>query len=114
MLGTASTTCLRRGGESMPPYHCSMQPNSSKARGKAVISRRSFATAAAALALGGRKLLAEESTSALAPEIEAMRYFTTKTSGGKQFWADVWIFHDYRIQRHAITRHCRLLDGQDR
>src|SRR5262249_13702408 len=35
------------------------------------------------------------------------------TSGGKQFWADVWFFHDYRIQRHALTNHCRLLDGKN-
>jgi hypothetical protein len=34
-----------------------------------------------------------------------------KTAGGKQFWADVWCLHDYRIQRHALTNHCRLLDG---
>jgi pimeloyl-ACP methyl ester carboxylesterase len=36
---------------------------------------------------------------------------TNKTAGGKQFWADVWFFHDWRIQRHALTGHCRLLDG---
>lgn len=36
-----------------------------------------------------------------------------KTGGGKQFWADVWFFHDYRIQRHALTNHCRLLDGKN-
>jgi hypothetical protein len=77
------------------------------------LTRRAFGAAAFALTLGGRKLFAEESTSAFAPEVEAMRYFSTKTSGGKQFWADVWIFHDYRIQRHAITRSCRLLDGKD-
>ena len=34
-----------------------------------------------------------------------------KTGGGKQFWADVWFFHEYRIQRHVLTNHCRLLDG---
>ena len=27
----------------------------------------------------------------------------SKTAGGKQFWADVWFFHDWRIQRHALT-----------
>jgi hypothetical protein len=36
------------------------------------------------------------------------------TIGGKQFWADVWFFHEWRIQRHALTGHCRLLDGKNR
>ncbi len=39
---------------------------------------------------------------------------TRKTIGGKQFWADVWFFHDWRIQRHALTGHHRLLDGANR
>lgn len=33
------------------------------------------------------------------------------TLGGRQFWADELFFHEWRIQRHAITGHCRLLDG---
>ena len=37
----------------------------------------------------------------------------SKTGGGKQFWADVWFFHDWRIQRHALTGHYRLLDGNE-
>ena len=32
----------------------------------------------------------------------------------KQFWADVWFFHDWRIQCHALTGHYRLLDGSNR
>lgn len=35
----------------------------------------------------------------------------SKTAGGKQFWADVWFFHEYRIQCHALDKHYRLLDG---
>lgn len=35
----------------------------------------------------------------------------SKTAGGKQFWADVWFFHEYRIQCHALDNHYRLLDG---
>jgi hypothetical protein len=35
----------------------------------------------------------------------------SKTAGGKQFWADVWFFHEYRIQCHALDHHYRLLDG---
>lgn len=78
-----------------------------------LISRRGFSAAALAFTLGGRRLMAEEA-SPLAPEIEAMQYISSKTSGGKQLWADVWFFRDWRIQRHAITHHCRLLDGENR
>jgi len=39
--------------------------------------------------------------------------FMNKTAGGKQFWADVCFFHDWRIQRNALTGHHRLLDGEN-
>jgi hypothetical protein len=58
-------------------------------------------------------MLAEEATGPFATEIDTMKYLTSKTSGGKQFWADVWIFHDYRIQRNALTETCRLLDADN-
>ena len=35
------------------------------------------------------------------------------TMGGQQFWADELFFHQWRIQRNALTNHCRLLDGND-
>ncbi|NLY02972.1 MAG: alpha/beta hydrolase [Rhodopirellula sp.] len=35
------------------------------------------------------------------------------TLGGKQFWADVLLFHQWRIQRNVFTGHHRLLDGRD-
>ena len=35
------------------------------------------------------------------------------TLGGKQFWADELFFHGWRIQRNAVTGHCRLLDQND-
>lgn len=76
-------------------------------------TRRSFVAAAAAMALGARRLLAEEAASIFAPEIEAIKYISSKTSGGKQFWADEWFFHDWHIQRNALTDHCRLLDGKN-
>jgi pimeloyl-ACP methyl ester carboxylesterase len=37
----------------------------------------------------------------------------TWTGGGQQFWTDELLFHDWRIQRHAVTNHCRLLDAQN-
>jgi len=76
-------------------------------------TRRSFGAAAVALALSARRLFAEEAASVFAPEIEAMKYISSKTTGGKQFWADEWLFHDWHIQRHALTDHCRLLDGKN-
>jgi pimeloyl-ACP methyl ester carboxylesterase len=36
------------------------------------------------------------------------------TLGGKQFWADELFFHQWRIQRNALTDHYRLLDEQNR
>ncbi len=35
------------------------------------------------------------------------------TLGGKQFWADVFIYHGWRIQRNVFTGHCRLLDSEE-
>lgn len=36
-----------------------------------------------------------------------------KTFGGVQFWTDVHFFHDWHIQQHVLTKHYRLLDGED-
>jgi pimeloyl-ACP methyl ester carboxylesterase len=38
---------------------------------------------------------------------------TAKTLGGRQFWADVELFRQWRIQQNVITGHFRLLDGED-
>lgn len=35
------------------------------------------------------------------------------TLGGKQFWGDELIFHDWRIQRNVMDGQCRLLDGKN-
>jgi hypothetical protein len=45
---------------------------------------------------------------------EVIINLANSTTGGKQFWADRWFFHDWRIQRHVLTGHCRLLDGKNR
>jgi len=37
----------------------------------------------------------------------------TPTFGGKQFWTDELIFHQWRIQRNVLTNACRLLDDED-
>jgi len=35
------------------------------------------------------------------------------TLGGKQFWADEFFFHQWRIQHNVLTGHYRLLDEND-
>lgn len=49
----------------------------------------------------------------LADEPRGLPYLRLKTSGGKQFWSDEHVFHQWRIQRHAQTGHCRLLDDKN-
>jgi hypothetical protein len=73
------------------------------------LSRREFCAAALAVTAGAGPLIAAEDGGAM----QVMQDISNKTAGGKQFWADVWFFHDWRIQRHALTGHCRLLDGKN-
>lgn len=44
---------------------------------------------------------------------ETGRGVLSKTLGGRQFWADVQFFHQWRIQRNVLTGHYRLLDEDD-
>ena len=37
----------------------------------------------------------------------------TPTFGGKQFWTDEFIYHDWRIQRQVLSSHYRLLDPEN-
>ncbi|HJQ80350.1 MAG TPA: alpha/beta hydrolase [Lacipirellulaceae bacterium] len=64
-------------------------------------------------ALGAGQLRTSADARAAAPNLTAPSWmdFMNKTAGGKQFWADVCFFHDWRIQRNALTGHHRLLDG---
>jgi pimeloyl-ACP methyl ester carboxylesterase len=55
----------------------------------------------------------EAAETADAGDVEKSRSLTTKTLGGRQFWADVQYFHDWRIQQNVLTGHFRLLDGDD-
>ncbi|MEX2316997.1 MAG: hypothetical protein WD669_07590, partial [Pirellulales bacterium] len=78
------------------------------------LTRRQFAAAAAALTLGAGRAVAQQpviTEPGEARELENLMNFLTKTAGGKQFWADLWFFHEWRIQRNALTGHYRLLDG---
>lgn len=50
-------------------------------------------------------------------EAETQRFFARwrkSTFGGIELWNDELIFRAWRIQRHALAGHCRLLDGDDR
>jgi pimeloyl-ACP methyl ester carboxylesterase len=78
------------------------------------MNRRRFCAGLFASAFGATQLRAEPVTetpaAAIADALDPMSLMS-KTGGGKQFWADVWFFHDWRIQCHALTQHYRLLDG---
>jgi pimeloyl-ACP methyl ester carboxylesterase len=57
---------------------------------------------------------ADAKEDALEKQVENLLNLMSTTAGGTQFWADVWFFHEWRIQRHALTGHYRLLDGSNR
>lgn len=44
---------------------------------------------------------------------QGKRGLSARTLGGRQFWADVELFRQWRIQQNVITGHFRLLDGED-
>ena len=37
----------------------------------------------------------------------------TPTLGGRRYWTDEFVYHDWRIQRHAEEGHYRLIDGEE-
>jgi hypothetical protein len=88
--------------------------------------RELLLVAAVVVAFYGRMTFAAEpetpaTESGAAPsgenEAETERFFarwSKSTLGGVQLWNDELCFRDYRIQRHALTGHCRLLDGSER
>jgi len=45
--------------------------------------------------------------------IRSLPNLKLNTTGGQQMWGDVRYYCGYRIQRHALTGHHRLLDPQD-
>lgn len=40
--------------------------------------------------------------------------FGAKTLGGRFVWSDEVVFHDWRVQKHAVIGHYRLIDPDDR
>jgi hypothetical protein len=79
------------------------------------MNRRQFCAGIWGALVAGR-LASDREACAAAPNVGTPGWmdFMNKTAGGKQFWADVCFFHDWRIQRHALTGHHRLLDGANR
>src|SRR4051812_32259250 len=81
------------------------------------MDRRRFYAAVVATVFASRPLRAEQ---AAAKPNDAEKQgadlmsLMNQTAGGKQFWADMWFFHDWHIQCHALTGHYRLLDGSNR
>jgi pimeloyl-ACP methyl ester carboxylesterase len=70
-----------------------------------------------ALALPGRSGLSAEPPPAEPQPAQKSRPrlagLPMPTLGGTQFWGDELFFHRWRIQRNALTGHCRLLDGNN-
>lgn len=81
------------------------------------MDRRRFCAAAVAALFGVRPLFAEEQPAGKMAELEKqvaeLMSLMNKTAGGKQFWADEWVFHDWRIQCNSLTGGYRLLDGSN-
>lgn len=46
--------------------------------------------------------------------IGGMPNVPSQTLGGQQWWGDEMCFHGWRVQRHVLTSHCRLLDDVNR
>jgi pimeloyl-ACP methyl ester carboxylesterase len=68
------------------------------------------------LLLSSRGLgLAEDLASGAKPEPaeRSILNLDSPTFGGMQFWSDEMVFHDWRIQRHTVSGHCRLLDEKN-
>jgi hypothetical protein len=70
----------------------------------------SLALASAATPLCGQEPMLTSVTASPAP---ATPNVPLPTFGGQQFWSDEFVYRDWRIQRHALTDHCRLLDPRD-
>ncbi|MBN1590824.1 MAG: alpha/beta hydrolase [Pirellulales bacterium] len=56
----------------------------------------------------------EKETQDTKPSTGHAEWIPMPTMGGKQFWADELFFRSWRIQRNALTNHCRLLDPSNR
>lgn len=48
------------------------------------------------------------------PMGESQTGVASSTLGGKYFWSDEFVYHDWRIQRNALDGHYRLLDPKGR
>lgn len=79
---------------------------------------------AALVSSGSRELSADESSPLIRPGASTVTPEPAnvneevrggmKTMGGRQFWGDLVYCHGWRIQRHVLTSHCRLIDPEDR
>jgi pimeloyl-ACP methyl ester carboxylesterase len=81
------------------------------------MNRRTFVALLASLTASLRALRAGEPATPT-PTAESEGYamkpnVPTPTWGGKQFWTDELLFHDWRIQRNVFTGGYRLLDEGD-
>jgi pimeloyl-ACP methyl ester carboxylesterase len=79
-------------------------------------SRRRWLNAVGVLGTGlalAVTALAEDSVPKSASRDTWPQNWDSPTFGGLQFWTDELVFHEWRIQRHSQTGHCRLLDEKN-
>jgi pimeloyl-ACP methyl ester carboxylesterase len=69
-----------------------------------------WAAVALALAIEAAEPVQADPPGSVAAMLTGRDPIPIPTLGGKQFWADELFFHQWRIQRSAITGECRLLD----
>src|SRR5205807_515582 len=75
------------------------------------VSRRPLAAVVVSIALICRSACAQGIAEGGKPVDGAARLnFAWRTLGGEQFWSDELVHGQWRIQRHAISGHYRLLD----
>jgi pimeloyl-ACP methyl ester carboxylesterase len=65
---------------------------------------------------GGNNPLSEWLTFRRGQALNLRRSYTMRvpTLGGPTLWGDIQLFNGFRIQRHHLTQHCRILDRKDR
>jgi pimeloyl-ACP methyl ester carboxylesterase len=73
----------------------------------------SFVGLALLATTSGQEPIAPAAASNGSPVTATLIRLASKTLGGEQFWADEFIHAGWRIQRHAISGHYRLLDPGD-
>lgn len=102
--------------ETVPTAHRAVKRSESFLREVLMFHRWFAPFAMAAPAIFVATLFAEEESPKAADDaapVATVPNIPTKTLGGREFWGDVTHFHGWRIQQNVLTKHFRLIDGDD-